>query len=189
MPVYVRNGESRFSYLPDANPPFGPFDPASPRSQDPGVPPALVFGNGAAIYFPASADVHTPQTFEFNAITVSRPPHASPETKVMEFLTFHRQFVIPNHYFRYHDFNEFCSIGLIHLADTFEPTRYAVAAYAALLYSAFRRDKRAREYAFLYYAQSIYCVQGMMSDPQTMPAFPILVAILELGSFEVWCRT
>jgi len=104
----------------------------------------------------------------------------------MEFLTFHRQFVIPNHYFRYHGFNEFCNTGLIHLANTFEPTRYAVAAYAALLYSAFRRDQRAREYAFLYYAQSIYCVQGMMNEPSTMPALPTLVAILELGSFEVW---
>ena len=184
----MRNGQSRFSYTPAAHPPFARFDPASPASQDSRFPPAPFFGPGAACYFPSTASLHKPQAFESSATMVSRAPRVSPEAKVVEFLTFHRHFVIPNHYFRYHDFNEFCNTGLIHLANTFEPARYAVAAYAALLYSAFRRDQRAREYAFLYYAQSIYCVQGMMNEPGTMPALPTLVAILELGSFEVCYR-
>jgi hypothetical protein len=63
--------------------------------------------------------------------------------------------------------------------------RYAVASYAALLYSDFMRDRKAREYAFLYYAQSIYCVQSFVNSPTTKPTFPMLATILELTSFEV----
>ena len=62
--------------------------------------------------------------------------------------------------------------------------RYAVAAYAALLYSVFR-DRKAREYAFLYYAQSMYCVRAFVNAPLEKPTLPVLATILELTSFEV----
>lgn len=62
---------------------------------------------------------------------------------------------------------------------------YAVAAYAALLYSVFGRDHRAKEYAFIYYSQTLYCLQDILNDPAKMPAYAVLTTILELTCFEV----
>ena len=78
-------------------------------------------------------------------------------------------------------------MGLLNLARNFDSMRYAVAAYSALLYSVFKRDRRAREYAFLYYSQSVYCVQAFMKAPSEIPTLPVLATILELTTFEVCC--
>lgn len=113
------------------------------------------------------------------------PPGSSPETKIVEFLAFHHEFVIPSHYFWYHDSRGFCSLGLLNLASNSDSMRYAVAAYSALLYSVYKRDRKGREYAFLYYAQSVYCVQAFVNAPSEQLTLPVLATILELTSFEV----
>ena len=113
------------------------------------------------------------------------PPGSSPETKIVEFLAFHHKFVIPSHYFWWNDSRGLCSWGLLNLASNSDSMRYAVAAYSALLYSVFMRDRKAREYAFLYYAQSVYCVQAFVKAPSEKPTLPVLATILELTSFEV----
>ena len=118
-------------------------------------------------------------------IAIAHPPLATAENTVISFLTYHHQFVRPNHYFWPYDSNQFSNIGFYDLVTTFVPMQYAVAAYAALLYSVFRRDRRAREYAFLYYAQTIYYVQKILNAGGEIPAFPVLVTILELSCFEV----
>jgi hypothetical protein len=113
------------------------------------------------------------------------PPGSSPETKIVEFLAFHYEFVIPSHYFQGHDSRGFCSRGLLNLASNSISMRYAVAIYSALLYSVFQWDRKAREYAFLYYAQSVYCVQAFVKALSGKPILPVLAMILELTSFEV----
>jgi hypothetical protein len=101
-------------------------------------------------------------------------------------MSFHHEFVIPSHYFWYHDIRGFCRRGLLNLAGNSDSMRYAVAAYSALLYSVFKQDRKAREYAFLYYSQSIYCVQAFMKAPSEISTLPLLATILELTSFEVY---
>jgi hypothetical protein len=113
------------------------------------------------------------------------PPGSSPETKIVDFLAFHNEFVISNHYFWCHDSRGFCSGGLLNLASNSDSMRYAVAAYSALLYSIFKRDRKAREYAFLYYSQSVYGVQAFVKAPSGKPTLPVLATVLELTSFEV----
>jgi hypothetical protein len=113
------------------------------------------------------------------------PPGSSPETKTFEFLSFHYEFIIPSHYFWQHDARGFCKGGIMNLASNCESMRYAVAAYAALLYSVCMRDRKAREYAFLYYAQSVYCIQAFVKAPSGTPTLHVLATILELTSFEV----
>jgi hypothetical protein len=116
---------------------------------------------------------------------LTHPPQSSPETKIVDFLAFHHEFVISNHYFWCHDPRGYCSRGFLNIANNSDSMRYAVAAYAALLFSVFKRDRKAREYAFLYYAQSVYCVQAFVNAPTEKPTLPVLATILELTSFEV----
>jgi hypothetical protein len=135
----------------------------------------------ATIY--SNADMLHP--FEISNIELTRPPESSPETKIVEFLSFHHEFVIPSHYFWYHDNRGFCSRGLLDLASNSSSMRYAVAAYAALLYSVFKHDRKAREYAFLYYAQSMFCIKAFVNAPSKKLTLSVLATILELTSFEV----
>ena len=71
------------------------------------------------------------------------------------------------------------------MARTFEPMRYAVAAYSALLFSIFRRDQRAKVHSFCYYAQSLRLLQTMINDPICIRPLEAATTILQLAVFEV----
>ena len=125
------------------------------------------------------------QVMAFHAHEITQPPQATAESKAVEFLTYHDRFVIHNHYFLWQDYNNFCRHAIPQMARTFEPMRYAVAAYSALLFSIFRRDHRAKVYSFCYYAQSLRLLQTMINDPVSIRPLEATTTILQLAVFEV----
>ena len=117
-------------------------------------------------------------------MSIPVPPYIDVEAKVQSFLDFHQAFIIHSHYFWYDDYSNFCKKGLLELAEDSVPLRYAVAAYSALLFSVYD-NRHAKEFAFLYYSQALYCVQNLIRCLPEAHRYTILATILQLASFEV----
>ena len=125
------------------------------------------------------------QIMAFHALGITQPPKATAESKAVEFLTYHDRFVIHNHYFLWQDYNNLCRHAIPEMARTFEPMKYAVAAYSALLFSIFWRDQRAKVYSFCYYAQSLRLLQTIINNPLSIRPLEAATTILQLAVFEV----
>jgi hypothetical protein len=104
----------------------------SVRRKEPDMRPFSPMTDLSCYFIPDSLANPSSRNFVFRALAIPRPPQATAEAKVVEFLTYHHEFVIHNHYFWHHDLGEFYKIGLLELSKAFAPMRYAVAAYPAL---------------------------------------------------------
>lgn len=131
------------------------------------------------VAFP-SGDRISPQS-----IILPRPLCTSAEANVSNFIAFHDSFVCPSHYIFFADFNRFCD-RLLEFQEDCVPLRLAIAAYSAMLFSVYRRDRRARVLAFTYYTAALRSIQELIASASTESSIMgILAAVLELTSFEV----
>jgi len=121
----------------------------------------------------------------------SRGPHflhfSSEETHIQHLLAFHRASIVAGHYFWFFDPHQFCTILLLRMAEQSISLRYAVAAFASLVYSVYA-DRNAREFAFIYYAEAVRSLQRELNSTsrnRKYQHFAILATALQLATVEV----
>ena len=118
---------------------------------------------------------------------VPRPPMSIPDDKIPYFVAFHETKINSGHYFRYDDYHEFCTKGLRAMAKQSPPLEYAVAGFSSLVYSV-HVDRRAKFFAFIYYAEALRGVQELLDRLATgieESSFAAIAAVLQLASIEV----
>lgn len=115
-------------------------------------------------------------------VTIPRPPKSNRSRSLDYFLRFHRQYVTHAHYFLFYNHQQ----PIYVLLEVFEPLRYSVAAFSALVYS-MKFDVTAREQAFLYYALALQELRRLLERvPTDDEEYHGMVAtVLQLSTFDV----
>lgn len=119
---------------------------------------------------------------------IPRPPKSIAHYKVPHFLAFHQSKVKACHYFRYDDSPRFFTKGILEMTKQSPPLEYAVASFAALVYSVLI-DKKAKVFAFIFYAEALRGLQEILNrllvgkDDDYSDA---LAVVLQLASIEVY---
>ena len=126
----------------------------------------------------------TPSDSDFRSemISVPRPPKSSRSRSLRFLLRFHLEYVTHAHYFLFFRHQE----PIFALLEVFEPLRYSVAAFSALIYS-MKVDIVAREQAFLYYALALQELRRLLEKvPTDLEEYQGTVAtVLQLSTFDV----
>ena len=118
---------------------------------------------------------------------IPRCPRSGAQHKIQSFLSFHQQEVSQGYYFRMDDPRGFCTKGLSSLSHESPTLQYAMASFASLVYSVCK-NRETRQLAFVYYAQAIRQLQGLLcSKPINCDNdyLLILAIVLQLASVEV----
>lgn len=93
------------------------------------------------------------------------------------------------HYFGYCDYDQFFTKGILCMTTQSPPLEYAVASFAALVYSACL-DNRTRTFAFIYYAEALHGLQRLLNQPilirNSDAIFAAIALVLQLASIEVF---
>src|SRR5437762_13193644 len=114
-------------------------------------------------------------------IPVPRSPKSSRSRSLRYFLRFHLEYVTHAHYFLFYNHQE----PIFALLALFEPLRYSVAAFSALVYS-ITVDITTREQAFLYYALAMELRRLLERVPTDVEEYHGTVAtVLQLSTFDV----
>jgi hypothetical protein len=115
-------------------------------------------------------------------VHIPRTPKLSQTRSLRYYLSFHRKEVTYAHYFLFYDYQD----ALYSLSELFEPLRYCVVAFAALVYSV-KVDISAREDAFGYYAMALRELRLLLErSPRDIEEYyAIVAAVLQLSSFDV----
>ena len=94
-----------------------------------------------------------------------------------------------SHYFGYGDYDQFFTKGILWMTKQSLPLEYAVASFAALVYSVCL-DNRTKAFAFGYYAKALHGLQRLLSQPTLIRnsdvIFAALALVLQLASIEVY---
>ena len=118
---------------------------------------------------------------------VPRPPVSIADDKIPFFLAFHQMKINAGHYFRCNDYHQFYTKGIRAMTKQSPPLEYAVASFSSLVYSV-HVDRRAKSFAFIYYAEALRGVQellnGLVIGLEDSP-FAAIAAVLQLASIEV----
>ena len=121
---------------------------------------------------------------------IVRCPTWDTDNHIGHFLAFHRASIVAGHYFWYFDFHQFCTTLLLEMAEQSISLRYAVAAFACLVYSV-HADRNAKEFAFIYYAKAVHSLQSELNSASRNHKdqhFAILATALQLATVEVSSR-
>jgi hypothetical protein len=103
------------------------------------------------------------------------------------FLSYHRQNINYGRYFWYCDHHQFIKEGLLDLAKQSNSLQYAIAAFAALIYSN-QVDHHMKKLTFVYYSKAIQELQPVINNDlinSESSVFTTIATILELASVEV----
>jgi len=116
---------------------------------------------------------------------VSQAPRQN-RNPVLEFYhRFHREKIFYVHYFLFQDYPQFFKKDLLAIAHSFAPLGHAIAAFAALVYSA--KEEGHREHAFWYYSLALKKLPELLASPEQLKAeiLGIVCTVLQLASFDV----
>jgi len=122
-----------------------------------------------------------------HAITVPRSPTPSPTHPAIRFfLTYHKERIIPAHYFRYFDYSEFFTKSLMAMADGSEVLQSAVVAFSALVFSV-KVHQRVRPLAFYFYSRALQQLGPILDEAESEKSsfYAAVATALELASFDV----
>ena len=117
--------------------------------------------------------------------SVPRSPMSNHNPQLLFFLKYHDEAINHSHYTLFYDYNQLCTKSLLAIAEQYQPLRYIIAAFSALVYSSKIYDTRAQ--AFFYYAQALREMRLRLSSPPTdIGEYQGMVATtLLLSTFDV----
>ena len=118
-------------------------------------------------------------------VDIPRSPKSSHNLQVLFFLKYHRETINHTHYSLFYDYHQLCKKSLLAIAERYDPLRYAIVAFSALVCSA--KINFAREQAFSYYAMALQEMRVRLgSPPSDIGEYQGMVAtILQLSTFDV----
>lgn len=159
--------------------------PVDVPSHNPHFPNISISGLTPSEYCEAFQAPASPGPLSISLQHVPRSPQSNTIQPVRFFLKYHSECVLYSHYYRWFDFDEFCSKGLLGMAEEYEPLSLAVTGFGALLYS-MKVNIQAREVAFVFYALAVQkfrqSLERSLSDGQYYPA---IATALQLSTFDV----
>ena len=129
--------------------------------------------------------VHIEATAMEFVANIPRSPKSSHDPQLLFFLKYHRETINHTHYCLFYDYHQLCNKSLLAIAERYDPLRYAIMAFSALVCSA--RMNFARERAFFYYAITLQEMRLRLSSPPTdIGEYQGMVStILQLSTFDV----
>jgi hypothetical protein len=115
-----------------------------------------------------------------------RSPKSSDSPQVLFFIKYHQETIGFAHYCLFDDHHQLCNKSLLAIAQRYDPLRYAIVAFSALVCSATKPF--AREQAFLHYALTLQEMRlRFCSPPADDEDYQGMVAtILQLSAFDVY---
>ena len=116
---------------------------------------------------------------------IPRSPKSSNSPQVLFFIKYHQETIGYAHYCLFNDHHQLCNKSLLAIAQRYDPLRYAIVAFSALVCSATKPF--AREQAFLHYALTLQEMRLRLgSPPADDEDYQGMVAtILQLSAFDV----
>ena len=116
---------------------------------------------------------------------IPRSPKSSNSPQVLFFIKYHHETIGYAHYCLFNDHHQLCNKSLLAIAQRYDPLRYAIVAFSALVCSA--KKSFAREQAFLHYALTLQEMRlRLTSPPADDEDYQGMVAtILQLSAFDV----
>lgn len=102
------------------------------------------------------------------------------------YLQYHREAISEAHYFRWYDYNKFCTKTIFTMADESQSMRHALIAFSALIYS-IKIHHSARVDAFLYYSKALIELHQLLgkSPMELWECQAAIATALQLSSFDV----
>ena len=96
---------------------------------------------------------------------IPRSPKSSNSPQVSFFIKYYRETIGYAHYCLFNDYHQLCNKFLLAIAERYDPLRYAIVAFSALVCSA--RITFAREQAFFHYAITLQEMRLRLGSPPT----------------------
>lgn len=117
---------------------------------------------------------------------IPKSPKSTHHPQLLFFLKYHHETINHSHYCLFYDYHQLCTKSLLAIAEHYNPLRYAIVAFSALVYSV--RTNVTREKAFYYYALVLQKMRLRLGTPPTdIDEYQGMVAtILQLSTFDVF---
>jgi hypothetical protein len=102
------------------------------------------------------------------------------------YLQYHREAISEAHYFRWYDYNKFCTKTIFTMAEESDAMRHALVAFSALIYS-IKIYPPARVDAFLYYARALRELHDLLGKApmELWECQAAIATALQLSCFDV----
>jgi hypothetical protein len=163
--------------------------PVDVYSLNPSFPDISISGLTPSEYCEAFEAPASPSPLSISLQHVPRSPKSNTIQPIRFFLKYHSECVLYSHYYRWFDYDEFCSKELLGMTENYEPLRLAVTGFGALLYS-MKVNIQAREVAFVFYALAVQrfreSLERSLYDGEYYPA---IATALQLSTFDVTTRS
>lgn len=152
---------------------------------DPPIPPLDFNISGLSpADFSQSLQLHQSPT----RLSILRPlsPHGSRTLNESFYLQYHREAISEAHYFRWYDYNKFCTKTIFTMAAESDSMRHALLAFSALIYS-IKVHPPARVDAFLYYSMALGELHELLGKApmELWECQAAIATALQLSSFDV----
>jgi hypothetical protein len=123
---------------------------------------------------------------KITAVPRNLSPKGSRTLDSLFYLQYHREAISDAHYFRWYDYNKFCTKTIFTMAEESDAMRHALVAFSALIYS-IKIHPPARVDAFLYYAMALRELHDLLGKApmELWECQAAIATALQLSCFDV----